>query len=137
MASILCRRTGKRSAKTNVLGMGWNSMPMSSHRFRKVCMDMPCGTTTLAIPTSHHDFSWVWRLQTSGNSNNAVVCPTIGKWQSQWLKSLRANVLFTMFAVIVGVPNFGRQPIGPSSVIVLFLGGCVGWGMIWQQVWLI
>ena len=34
----------------------WNSIPMSSHRCRKVCMDMPCGRTMLAISTSHHPY---------------------------------------------------------------------------------
>ena len=56
MASILWCRRGETSAKTNALGMGWNSMPMSSHRFRKVCMNMPCGRTLVAILTSHHPY---------------------------------------------------------------------------------
>ena len=34
----------------------WYSIPMSSHRFRKVCMNMPCGRTLLAIPISHHPY---------------------------------------------------------------------------------
>lgn len=29
---------------------------MSSHRFRKVCMNMPCGRTLVAILTSHHPY---------------------------------------------------------------------------------
>ena len=51
MASILWLRMGERVAKRM-----WNSIPMSSHRFRKVCMDMPCGGTMLAISTSHHPY---------------------------------------------------------------------------------
>ena len=34
----------------------WNSIPMSSHRFRKVSMDMACGRAMLAISTSHHPY---------------------------------------------------------------------------------
>ena len=53
MASILWLRMGERSAKTNV---EFHPHVIPQVRCRKVCMDMPCGRTMLAISTSHHPY---------------------------------------------------------------------------------
>ena len=45
-----------RRAKGVRKWMCWNSIPMLSHRFRKVCMDMTCGRLMVALPTAHHPY---------------------------------------------------------------------------------